>query len=194
MEVKLNLAIRASIRERYGLYWTVPLLILSLGGLSWVVSRGVSASRTYRQLSQVVFSKQQAELARLENQEKELRKQLEQPGFRATALKAKMVNTLIERKAVSFPVVTEQVTRLLPADVRLSGLALSFGQMGPEVRIAVEGKGQTAAEGVLKALQDSSDFVDAEILSEELARKQNGEAGGVGMVLSARYVGRTGTT
>jgi len=25
MEVKLNLAIRASIRERYGLYWTVPL-------------------------------------------------------------------------------------------------------------------------------------------------------------------------
>ena len=30
MEVKLNLAIRASIRERYGLYWTVPLLMLKV--------------------------------------------------------------------------------------------------------------------------------------------------------------------
>ncbi|PYV34329.1 MAG: hypothetical protein DMG22_06675 [Acidobacteria bacterium] len=193
MEVKLNLAIRASLRERYGLYWTVPLLILSLGGLSWVVSHGVSASRRYRQLSQVVVFKQEANLARLENQENELRKQLEKPGFRETALKVKLVNTLIERKAVSFPVVTEQVTRLLPADVRLTGLALSFGEMGPAVRIAVEGKGQLAAEGVLKALQDSTDFADAEILSEELGMKQNGEAG-VGMVLFARYVGRTGRT
>ena len=86
MEVKLNLAIRASLRERYGLYWTVPLLILSLGGLSWVVSHGVSASRRYRQLSQVVVFKQEANLARLENQENELRKQLEKPGFRETAL------------------------------------------------------------------------------------------------------------
>jgi len=193
MEVKLNLAIRASLRERYGLYWTVPLLILSLGGLSWVVSHGVSASRRYRQLSQVVVFKQEANLARLENQENELRKQLEKPGFRETALKVKLVNTLIERKAVSFPVVTEQVTRLLPADVRLTGLALSFGEMGPAVRIAVEGKGQLAAEGVLKALQDSTDFADAEILSEELGMKQNGEAG-VGMVLFARYVDRTGRT
>jgi len=193
MEVKLNLAIRASLRERYGLYWTVPLLILSLGGLSWVVSHGVSASRRYRQLSQVVVFKQEGNLARLENQENELRKQLEKPGFRETALKVKLVNTLIERKAVSFPVVTEQVTRLLPADVRLTGLALSFGEMGPAVRIAVEGKGQLAAEGVLKALQDSTDFADAEILSEELGMKQNGEAG-VGMVLFARYVGRTGRT
>ena len=64
---------------------------------------------------------------------------------------------------------------------------------GPAVRIAVEGKGQLAAEGVLKALQDSTDFADAEILSEELGMKQNGEAG-VGMVLFARYVGRTGRT
>jgi len=193
MEVKLNLAIRASIRERYGLYWTVPLLILSLGGLSWVVSHGVSASRSYRQLSQVVVSKQQAELANLENREKELRKQLEQPGFRETAIKVKMVNTLIERKALSFPMVTEKVARLLPADVRLTGLALSFGDMGPVVRIMVEGKSLTAAEGVLKALQDSTDFADAEILSEDLARKQGGDAG-VGMVLSARYVGKMGPT
>ncbi len=193
MEVKLNLAIRASIRERYGLYWTVPLLILSLGGLSWVVSHGVSASRSYRQRSQVVVSKQQADLTRLENREKELRKELEQPGFRETAVKVKMVNTLIERKALSFPMVTEKVARLLPADVRLTGLALSFEDLGPVVRIVVEGKGQTAAEGVLKALQDSTDFADPEILSEDLGKKQGTDAG-VGMVLSARYVGKMGPT
>jgi type IV pilus assembly PilN-like protein len=192
MQVKLNLAIRPSLRERYSVYWTVPLMIVSLGGFFWMISHGISGFERYRR-SQVQVSEEQAELTRLENRERDLRKQFDQPGFRETALKAQMVNMLIERKVVSFPVVTDQVARLLPAEVRLTGLALSLGETGPAVRITVVGKSESAVEGVLKALQDSAEFADAEIRSEDTGMKENGGAG-VGMVLSARYVGKMGRT
>jgi hypothetical protein len=192
MQVKLNLAIRPSLRERYGVYWTLPLVVVSLGAFLWMISHGVSRYQRYRDIQNQV-SRQQDDLAVLEKREKELREQFDRPGFRETALKAKMVNTLIERKVVSFPVVTEEVARLLPADVRLTGMALSFGEAGPAVRIAVVGKTESAVEGVLKALQDSAEFADAEIQSEDPGMKENGEDG-VAMVLSARYVGKMDRT
>ena len=188
MQVKLNLAIRPSLRERYGVRWAILLVVVSVGALSWLISRGMADFRTYRSLrSQVAL--QESNLEVLEKHENDLRNQLERPQFRDTALKAQMVNTLIERKAVSFPEVAERVARLIPADVRITGLGLSFEAAGPSVRIAVVGKSQPAVESVLKALQDSPDFSDAEVQSEDPATKENNGEGAT-MVLNARYMGK----
>jgi hypothetical protein len=188
MKIELNLAIRASLRERYGVHWAVLLVVVSVGACFWLVSRGVRDYRAYRSVQKQVSIQENA-LTDLEKRENELRIELEQPQYRKTALETQMVNGLIERKAVSFPEVTEMVSRLIPADVRLTALGLSVDETGPAVRMAVVGKSQTAVESVLKALQDSSDFADAEIQSEDPGMKENGGEG-VAMVLAAHYVGK----
>lgn len=188
MKIDLNLAIRASLRERYGIPWAALLVVASVGAFAFLVSRGARDYRAYQSIQNEV-SIQENSMANLEKRENDLRKLLDQPQFRETALETQMVNGLIERKAVSFPEVTELVSRLIPSDVRLTALALSFDETGPAIRIAVIGKSQPAVEGVLKALQDSPDFTDAEIQSEDPEMKDNSSEG-VAMVLSARYLGR----
>jgi hypothetical protein len=187
MKVDLNLAIRASLRERYGFQWAVVLVVVAVGAGSWLVRRGVRDFRAYRGVQKQVSIQENA-LAGFEKRENDLRNVLEEPQFRETALKTEMVNSLIERKAVSFPEIMEQVSRLISSDVRLTALALSFEQTGPFVRIAVTGKSESAVESVLKALQDSPDFSDAEIQSEDPGTKVNG-GDSVAMVLTAHYVG-----
>ena len=53
MKIELNLAIRASLRERYGVHWAVLLVVASVGACSWLVSRGVR--RTYGCDTYLVF-------------------------------------------------------------------------------------------------------------------------------------------
>jgi hypothetical protein len=192
MKIELNLAIRPSLRERYGVHWAVLLVVVSVGVCSWLVSHGLRDYRAYRSVQKQV-SVQENALENLEKRANELREELEQPQFRKTAMETQMVNGLIERKAVSFPEVTEVVSRLIPSDVRLTTLGLSVDAEGPAVRMSVVGKSQTAVESVLKALQDSPDFSDAEIQSENPELKESGGEG-VSMVLAAHYVGRKNRT
>src|SRR5438067_13899683 len=102
MKIELNLAIRASLRERYGVHWAVLLVVASVGACSWLVSRGVQDYRAYRSMQNEVAI-QESGLNNLEKRENELREELEQPQYRHTAMETRMVNSLIERKALSFP-------------------------------------------------------------------------------------------
>jgi hypothetical protein len=148
---------------------------------------GVRNFREYRRVHQEVLEAEQTE-GRLRSQEMTLRRELEQPQLRRVYRQVQFVNSLIERKQFSLTELTQKVSKLLPGEARLTGMALSRGEKESVVRFTVAGNNEEAVETFLSNLEDSADFADVAILNQGFSQEGAGQ-GPVTIACAARYVG-----
>ena len=190
MRINLNLAVHQSFHERYALYWATPV---ALGALVALVVLTVSAQRTIREYKQVRRSvaECQSEQARLGAREMAALRRLQQPQFQRVLRQASYVNSLIDQRQLSFTALTAKLARLLPADVRLTTLSLSAGSDGFSVRMTIESSTQEKLIEFVQSLEESPDFTDPAISSEDPGQESGQSAsGGVARVIwTAHYAG-----
>jgi len=190
MRINLNLAVHQSVHERYALYWATPV---ALGSLVALVVLAASAQRTIREYKQVRRSvaECQSEQARLGAREMAALRRLQQPQFQRVLRQASYVNSLIDQRQLSFTGLTAKLARLLPADVRLATLSLSEGSDGFSVRMTIESSTQEKLIEFVQSLEESPDFTDPSISSEDPGQESGQSAsGGVARVIwTAHYAG-----
>lgn len=192
MKITLNLSIAPSRRQRYALAWAVPTSVLAAAGLVLLTFLAVRNFREYRSARRERLDLQQVE-TKMREQETALKKNLERPQLREMYRQAQFVNGLISQKRSSLPELAEKVSKLLPGQARLDGLALANSGNARTVRLAVAANSEEDIEKFLGNLEDSSDFTDVTVLSQGVAQEAE-EGGGrapapVTVVCTARYLG-----
>jgi Fimbrial assembly protein (PilN) len=186
MRITLNLALLPSRRERYALSWAVPLAVMSVVGLFFIVRFGIANIREYRHVQDDI-ARMQEQNRKLAREEKDLRKAVEAPEYRAVSVQAHYLNTLIEEKKSSVADIVTKISRLIPAEVRLSSMSLKQSK-GAVVSFSVEGRNEGALEEFLTALEDSPDFQDVSVSNEGFKADSETESS-VTITCTARYVG-----
>lgn len=185
MKVELNLASMPSHRERYALAWSLPLLAAGILAMAFFAPLAVRNQREYAKVRREV-AKLQKQQALLAGKEKDLRSRLAQPASLRVEREAAFVNDLIEAKRLTVTDVAARISGIMPATVRLKGLALSFQHHEPQVRMAVTGKDESSVENFLSKLEDSPDFKDVAIVNEGFEITAPGEP--IKVMFTARYV------
>jgi Tfp pilus assembly protein PilN len=165
MRVALNLAIPASARERYALYWAIPATLLGVTGLAFLLLFTVRLFREYRGVGASVAASQERENA-LRAQEMALRRRLEEPQSRQLLNDVQFVNALIAEKRISLTGLATDITDLIPDEVQLTALALAPEGQELAVRFVITGKSEEAVERFLSNLEDSPHFKDVAIINE----------------------------
>ena len=190
MRLELNLALHQSAHERYALYWATPV---ALGALVALVYLTASARRTIREYNRVRGSvaECQAQEGLLRAREMAALRKLQHPQFQGVLRQASYVNSLIDQRQLSFTALTAKLTGLLPADVRLTTLSLSAGSDGFSVRMTIESSTQEKLIEFVQSLEESPDFTDPAISSEDPGQESGQSAsGGVARVIwTAHYAG-----
>ena len=186
MKISVNLAFVPSRRERYGLAWTVPVILFGVAGLIAFSIIAAGNIRKYRNVQQESLSLEEQNRA-LVRRELELRKALSQPAFQTVSREAQFVNSLIEAKRLSATDLTWKVSRLMPASARLSAFSLT-SRDEPQVRFYVVARDEEAVETFLSALEDSPDFEDVAIVNQGF-ETSGPEEGPLTITCTARYVG-----
>jgi hypothetical protein len=176
MKINLNLAVYQPTHERYALGWTVPV---ACGALVTLVYLGGSALRTIRAYQKVHRSvaECQAQMGLLRDRQQAAVRRLQQPQFQGVLREAGYVNSLIDRRQLSVTELIAKLNRLMPADVRLTTLSLSEGSEGPLVRMTIEGSHQEKVIAFVQNLEESSDFSDPAITSEDPGSQGGGAPG-----------------
>ena len=190
MKISLNLAFVPSRRERYGLAWTIPVILFGIAGLVFFLYLAVGNIREYRSVS-AENQRLQARDATLLQKELDLRGDLNKPEFQTVSRKAQFLNTLIDAKKLSVSDLAERISRLMPDAARLSALSLTINKTSPQVRFSVVARDEVAVEKFLSALEDSPDFQDVEIVNQGF-ETSGPEEGPLTIVCTARYVGEVG--
>lgn len=190
MRININLSLHQSVHERYALYWGVPLALGSLVALACLATAALRSFRLYHQVSQSV-AECQAQQNLLRAREMAAIRRLQQPQFQGVLRQANYVNSLIVQRRLSLTVLTGKITRLLPPDVRLISLMLSQGTDGPLVRMTVEGSRQEQVIAFVQSIEESPDFADPVISSEDPGQEGGGapSTGVARMVCAALYKG-----
>jgi hypothetical protein len=188
MKVFFNLALEPDPRDRYALKWAVPVLVVALLGLGWLAVSAFSGLRRLHQVQRSLAQVRTSEAA-LRSKEVRLQQEINRPEYKALIEKTEFVNQLIGQRQFSLTELTFKVSKLLPPNARLSGLALaSSSEAHPEVQFAVMGKDEEAIETFLDHLERSGDFNDVIIKSQGFRGGSGGEPQEVALVCTARYV------
>jgi hypothetical protein len=190
LRLDLNLAIHQSAHERYALYWAPPVALGALIALVYLITFTRRTIREYNQVRRSV-AECHAQEDLLRAREMTALHRLQQPQFQRVLRQASYVNSLIDQRQLSFTALSAKLIRLLPADVRLTTLSLSAGSDGPLVRMTIESSTQEKVIEFVQSLEESSDFSDPAISSEDPGQESGeGASGGVARVIwTARYAG-----
>ncbi len=186
MRVSLNLALAPSRRDRYALAWALPATVLGLAVLGLLAFTTWSQFRDYRRVHALLVAQQDREES-LRSKEASLRKELEQPKYRATLNEVQFLNSLIDGKRVSLTQLATEIARMLPDNVRLNGLALQSRQDKLAVRIVLSAKDEKGIEAFLSHLQASPHFKDIELVNQGFSETGAGGAP-INLACTARYV------
>lgn len=193
MRINLNLAVYQAAHERYALGWAVPVICGTLVAFLYLGGSALRTIRAYHQVDRSVADCQ-AQIRLLHDREQAAVRRLQQPQFQGVLREARYVNSLIDRRHLSLTELVAKLTGLLPADVRLATLSLSEGSDSPLVRMTIEGNHQEKVIAFVQKLEQSTDFSNPVISSEDPGEQGGGAApGGVARVIcTATYSGWQG--
>jgi hypothetical protein len=165
MRIALNLAIAPSARERYAAYWAIPATLLGLAGLVFLL---VFSNRSFREYKNVEKSaaESQQQVNALTAQEMALRRRLEAPQTHQLVNNAQFINGLISGRRFSLTDLAADITRLMPLEVCLTGLAAVPDGQEMAVKFVITGKNEKAIEVFLSNLEDSPRFKDVAIINQ----------------------------
>lgn len=187
MKISANLATFSSPGERYALAWALPLALFGALGLVFMARSVVSNFGEYQKVQKKLDAEVLREKA-MNDREAALRKDLDQPGQKAVFQKAHFVNGLIAQKQFSLTELTERVSKLMPASVRLISLGVTRPKADIFVRFSVVGHEEEGLEKFIENLEDAPDFTDLNVANQsQVAGKLM--TGMVGISCTARYVG-----
>lgn len=189
MRVRINLARPANWRERTVYLWA-PVLILCAGALlGYLVFASGREFAEYRRVDRAVL-RDQAEIHETQAQEARLSMALRRPETLKLYAQINFLNNLIEQKKLSLSGLTLEVAKLLPDQVRITGLALGETAKGPEIEISVEGAPRQVTGAFLNNLESSPDFDGVTVVSQSFADVTQ-QANLISLTCSARYIGKT---
>lgn len=189
MKVRINLAQPASWRERTVYLWA-PVLILCAGALlAFLCFVSGREFLEYRKVDRAVL-RYQAEIQETQAQEARLGAVLRLPETLKLYAQINFLNGLIEQKRLSLSGLTLEVAKLLPDQVRITGLALGETTKGPVIEISVEGAPRQVTGAFLNNLEGSPDFDGVTVVNQSFADETQ-QANLVSLTCSARYIGKT---
>jgi len=189
MRITLNLAPAQSLRDRYALYWALPVTVIGLLVLFLLARASQHEYRDYKSYEQQLGEVQRRR-AELSGQEAAIRNKLAQPQYHELLHRARFVNGLIEQKQLSFSQLSARVAGLLPPDAYLTGLALTSPKNPNEsygVRLGITAKDEDAVETFINDLVDAPDFKDVSILNQGF-QIESSQPGQVNVLCTARYL------
>jgi hypothetical protein len=187
MKISVNLGTYSSPRERYGLAWALPLALFGILGLL-LIGRSILANLgEYHRVQSRLDAEAQEEKV-LDANEAALRKELDQPGQKAMFQKAHFVNGLIAQKQFSLTQMTERVSKLMPATVRLVSLRVTRPKADISVRFSVVGRDEAGLEKFVENLEDANDFTDLSVANQAQPTDKS-LVGMMQLVCTARYLG-----
>lgn len=174
MKLALNLAIERGAHDRYAFVVAGPLAGIALAVL---VLLGHSAAREWQSYQRIRTSLEPLQATAMELREREnaLRRELERPEPREVYRRVRMVNGLFDRRRLSLTELTDEISRLLPDQVRLTSLTLAESSELPTVRLGFEAATETAMEEFLVRLEDSPRFSDIAILNQGFSGEASDE-------------------
>lgn len=187
MNIRVNLAERESRTERTVYLWASVGVLLGAALLIhffFVAGRQV---KEYEKVHRAVLQ-YQAESREFETKENSLRAVLRQPATLKLYSQINFLNSLIEERKVSLSGLTLEVSKLLPDQVRITGLSLADAAGGPVVEISVEGSVRQVTGVFLNNLEASPDF-DAVTVLDQAFETQSEPGNLVSLTCSARYIG-----
>jgi hypothetical protein len=187
MKISVNLATYSGPRERYALAWALPLALIGAVGLVFLARSAFFNFREYQKVQKKVDDVVLHE-KELDDQEAALRKNLDLPGQKAVFQKAHFVNELIDQKQFSLTELTQRVSKLMPASVRLLSLRVSRPKADIFVRFSVIGHDEEGLEKFMENLEDAPDFEDLNVANQSPSTAKLMK-GMVGIACTARYLG-----
>ena len=186
MKIALNLSLSQTFRQRHALAWSAPALLLGLALLVHLVFSIQSDWRRYRSARKTA-DREMSQLNELSGREAGLRQKLALPQNQRLLSSVKFVNGLIEQRRLSFAELTDQLTSLMPPQVRLTTLSAPDFSGQPVLHLGIEGTGEAPVETFLSHLEDSPAFADVTVTSQGFEEKGIGAP--VSISCTVRYVG-----
>lgn len=174
MRLNINLATRPyrDVRQFLRTWGTgTALLALLTIGLCWYTFYAWHQSRNAR--SQV--SEIQSEIDKLDRQREAGIALLNQPPNRDVANQSAFLNGLIARRSFSWTLLFMELERIMPARLHVTSIAPSLNKRNQiEVHMVVAGDSRDQALELVRRLEDSPSFRQAELRSESLATNTPG--------------------
>ncbi|MGH9401228.1 MAG: PilN domain-containing protein [Terriglobia bacterium] len=189
MKVRVNLAQPEKWRERTVYLWAPVLVLVGVVLLVHLISVSARQFVEYQKVHRSVL-RYEAEVHETQAKEIRLKAVLHQPGTLKLYGQINFLNSLIEQKKVSLSGLTIEVARLLPGQVRITGLSLADTAKGPVIQISVEGAVNQVTGVFLSNLEASPDFEGVTVLDQSFGT-ENQPGNLVSLTCSARYIGKT---
>lgn len=166
MRVNLNLATQPyeDVRD-FAMKWgtAVALALVASMGLVWMA---VSGWRQSRQIEWDIRQKQD-QIARLKADERKAEELLNQPQNSGTRARSTLLNALIVRKSFSWTQAFSDFEKLMPPRVQVLSIQ---PQLDPDnqltISLVVASDSRDRAIELLKNLEDSAHFQNAQLLAE----------------------------
>ena len=174
MRIEINLASQPyGEMQRFLLRWGAALALQSF--LSW---------RTLEQQA----NRLQRQIAAQDRKKTEVDAYLNRAENRETRQRAQFLNELLARKAFCWTEVFTDLERLMPPRLRVQSLHPEVNGEGQlELQLVVTGPVREAAIELVRRLEESPHFTQAQIKSETLQKAQVGQAGPVGGADQVQY-------
>jgi hypothetical protein len=189
MRITLNLSPAPSARQRYALAWAIPATLV---GAVALVLLGRALRREFREYREVQsqVGEVQKHAEDLREEERSIRRKLDDPAYHELLRRSQFVNSLIDQRRLSLTDLSARLAGLLPDEAHLTGLSLTTPKGKNEeyvVRMGIVAKNEDAIETFLNDLEDAPDFKDVVIVNEGFL-EESAQPGQVNIVCTARYL------
>jgi type IV pilus assembly protein PilN len=172
--------------RRFAWRWSLALLAVMLVS-AVLVYAAVGQWRAWR-ATNADARKLREQIARVDAENAAAAAFLNRPANRGTRDRSQFVNQLIARKAFSWTNVLRELEKIMPPQLHVVSIRPTVNDHD-ELQIALEvmGRSRESALDLVRHMEDSPDFRNAQVDSESLAQgSQTGDA--VKFMISAAYV------
>jgi len=189
MRLNINLATQPyeDARQFYT-RWGIAFGALALLALVLVYSTFSSWNR-YRSVSRDI-GREKETLQKLDKQQSDDLAILAQPQNNDVRQRSMFLNDLIERKSVSWTHIFSDLEKLMPPQLHVVALQPKVDNGDILLEMAVVGQSRERALELVRKMEQSHSFRDAQIISEDLQSQNNGPET-LKFVVSAQYVPQT---
>ena len=176
MRLNLNLASQpyGDVR-RFMVRWAVVLGALTL--VTCVLTYGASMAMMSWRIGAREQNRLQAQIAQRDKQRAAVQALLSQPQNRDVRERSTFLNEVIARKALSWTLVLSDLEKLMPSGLQVSSITPKLNDAHElEVQLVVNGYSRSRAIELVRQLENSPRFADAEVRSESELSSNTGRA------------------
>lgn len=176
MRVRLNLATKALETHRRflaGAGLTAVIAVLTCLGLGWHVYSSRKADAELRARTE----RTRQEMAKLEEQRKELERYFGQKDIASLHDRAAFINTILDARSFNWTLMFMDLERTLPGGVRVISIEPKQVAGHVEVKLSVGATSDDAELKFLHALEESKQFAEIQVLNEHSPTSSGNQSG-----------------